>query len=241
MAEYHETLQHVLMFLDVSGIPAGASVEAEVLSISEPSGDGREALLIKSGATMSSLLSLPARVALGKKDVRADGQYFQIKLAAEASTPNASHQTPLLDAEQLAASRPINFVCASCSLPLVQCAGIRDYRDLPSEHWEELVDAWMCHSDQKLHEDVQKRSNEGFWPSNGRALVGGSYILFEESVIIKNHFIPQDVQESNVSAIYPFFLVRTKRRPASGNPPMAVDPVCLRALVWLAEACSGFG
>jgi len=58
---------------------------------------------------------------------------------------------------------------------------------LPSEHWEELVEAWMCHSDQKLHEHVVKHGKRGFWPKEGEALVGGSYILFEESVVHSNN------------------------------------------------------
>ncbi|KAF8966601.1 HECT-like ubiquitin-conjugating enzyme-binding-domain-containing protein [Flammula alnicola] len=61
------------------------------------------------------------------------------------------------------------------------------WRDLPSEHWEELVEAWMCHSDQKLHDQVQKYSKGGFWPSSGQGLVGGSYILFDESAMNENN------------------------------------------------------
>jgi hypothetical protein len=66
---------------------------------------------------------------------------------------------------------------------LVQSAKINCYRDLPSEHWEELVEAWMCHSDQKLNSQVANHGKRGFWPSAGQAFVGGSYILFEEGVM----------------------------------------------------------
>lgn len=49
----------------------------------------------------------------------------------------------------------------------------------------------MCHTDQKLHEQVAKHS-KGFWPEHGQALVGGSYILFEESSIVKNNLCPAE-------------------------------------------------
>jgi len=63
--------------------------------------------------------------------------------------------------------------------------------DLPSEHWQELVDAWMCHADQGLHEQVAKHGR-GFWPERGQALVGGCYILFEESSVAKTNLCPTD-------------------------------------------------
>jgi len=44
----------------------------------------------------------------------------------------------------------------------------------------------MCHADQKLHSHVAKHG-QGFWPEAGQALVGGSYILFEESSVVKTH------------------------------------------------------
>jgi len=106
-----------------------------------------------------------------------------------SASPRATDEDlpPLLDAAQLSSANPPSFICASCSLSLVQASKIRDYRDLPSEHWAELVEAWMCHSDQKLHDQIVKHGQQGFWPEPGQGLVGGSYILFEESCITVNN------------------------------------------------------
>jgi len=49
----------------------------------------------------------------------------------------------------------------------------------------------MCHTDQNLHEQVARHSR-GFWPEAGQALVGGSYILFEESSIVANNLSSVD-------------------------------------------------
>lgn len=150
--------------------------------------------------------------------------------------------SPLLDAGKLTSVKPTSFICASCSLPLVQIPQQQQqqqgapsahsgsprsssttpsppplftsstssassesssssasssyltaqpftYRDLPSEHWEELVEAWMCHSDQKLHDQVVRHGKAGFWPAKGQAYVGGSYVLFEESVVVKQNLL----------------------------------------------------
>ncbi|KZT00506.1 uncharacterized protein LAESUDRAFT_732242 [Laetiporus sulphureus 93-53] len=193
VAEYHENLQHVLVFLTVSRMIAGVNLEAEVVppTVMLSKGNGpNERLVLKCGLNTSPFLLLPARASPGKKEVKVDGQAFQIKLAATPSEQNLSSPAALLDASRLAEFRPTTFICASCSLPLVHCSRLREYRDLPSEHWAELVDAWMCHSDQKLHEDVMKHSNEGFWPGEGEALVGGSYILFEQSAIAQHNLWP---------------------------------------------------
>ena len=51
----------------------------------------------------------------------------------------------------------------------------------------------MCHSDQKLHDQVMKHGKAGFWPQPGQAFVGGSYILFEDSVMAQHKLLsPQD-------------------------------------------------
>jgi len=135
---------------------------------------------------------LPACTTPGRKEVRVQSTHFEIKLPTTGSNSPFSDinglPAPLLDATQLSSINPTSFLCASCSLPLIQSSKIDTYRDLPSEHWEELVEAWMCHSDQKLQDPIPQNGRRGFWPSRGQALVGGSYILFEESAINRNNF-----------------------------------------------------
>ncbi|KAF9931086.1 hypothetical protein FBU30_010832 [Linnemannia zychae] len=44
--------------------------------------------------------------------------------------------------------------------------------DLPSEHWQELVDCWMCHE-----EDFTELREGDLGARHGQALVGGTYLL----------------------------------------------------------------
>lgn len=188
VAEYHETLRHVLVFVAVSGIPVDTELQAEVLPTSSSGTEG-DWLVIRSSCASSPPLSLPVRVAPGKKDVQIRQGHYELKLgianpqAARSSSP--SEPTPLMSAEQLLSSKPTSWSCMSCSLPLVHSPKFK-YRDLPSEHWEELVDAWMCHADQTLHNHVAKHGH-GFWPEDSEALVGGGYILFQQSAIVSNN------------------------------------------------------
>ena len=192
VAENHENLHHILVFFIITGANPGLELQAEVLPpLSDSSSEQGDRLVIKSGPHTSLPLLLPAYTTTGKKEVQAQGTHYEIKLSTIGSTSPFSdtngQPTPLLDATQLSSINPISFLCASCSLPLIQSSKIRTYRDLPSEHWEELVEAWMCHGDQKLHDQVTKHGKRGFWPSPGQALVGGSYILFEESAMNINN------------------------------------------------------
>ncbi|KAF9482313.1 hypothetical protein BDN70DRAFT_875232 [Pholiota conissans] len=190
VAENRENLHHVLVFFTATGLKAGTELQAEILPLfPDALVDGGEHLVIKAGPYSSLPLLLPGHITPGPKGVSIQSGHYEIKLETHSSAPTSfstqdgEPRTPLLDASQLAAIHPNSFLCASCSLPLVQAAKIGTWRDLPSEHWEELVEAWMCHGDQKLHDHVQRHSRTGFWPSEGLALVGGSYILFEESAM----------------------------------------------------------
>ncbi|KAG9221776.1 hypothetical protein CCMSSC00406_0006719 [Pleurotus cornucopiae] len=206
VAENHESLHRILVFLMVSGAVPGVDLEAEVLpSFSDSSSSSNSSgvdtnqgdrLIIKSGVHVSLPVSLPGRTTPGKKEIKVQGEHYEIKLSTISPNTSTQDAPPLLDAAQLNSAVPTSFICSSCSLPIVQTTSpsrssssstLLSYRDLPSEHWQELVDAWMCHGDQKLTEQVSKHAQAergGFWPRPGQALVGGSYILFREDTIV---------------------------------------------------------
>lgn len=240
VAEHHENLHHVLVFLTVSGMRSGYNLEAEVLptdSISSASYNTKrklEKLYLKCGTSTSPPLDLPAHVAPGKKEVSVvGGRHYEIKLPSldrsplsitsttvtsrknlgdsdpdfltSSSSPSSSSSSldistggaSLLDGTYLTSILPTSLICSSCSLPLVHATRLHSYRDLPSEHWAELVDAWMCHSDMKLHEHIQKTSKDGgmFWPEREEeALVGGSYLLVREEVVVKGNLCEVGVE-----------------------------------------------
>ncbi|KAG9122785.1 hypothetical protein FRC07_000684 [Ceratobasidium sp. 392] len=190
VAEHRESLHMVSLQLRVDGLPRSAKFEGEVLT-----GPDQSNLVLQCGSTTLSPLPLPARVPAGRVDLFAASMgrpmvasdYLDLKLTtspAEGVEELHHDHAPLLDAEQLRACRPSSFVCASCSLPVVNAttSGTTRYNDLPSEHWAELLDAWMCHPDQQVSAEIAKRA-EGFWPTSGEVLVGGGYLLFDSSVV----------------------------------------------------------
>lgn len=201
VAEHHENLQHVMVFLNITGSLAGFNLEAEILSGTDTS----ERLVLTCGSRTSSPVRLPARLAAGKKEVKVQSGHFELKLPTIPSSSSEYLElahTSLFDAATLSKCAPTSFICSSCSLPLVQSGRVSEYKDLPSEHWEELVDAWMCHTDQKLHEHVMKHASNGFWPMEGQALVGGSYIVFEKGSVVEGNLVQMSKRTVSISSYF---------------------------------------
>ncbi|KAF9233430.1 HECT-like ubiquitin-conjugating enzyme-binding-domain-containing protein [Melanogaster broomeanus] len=196
VAEHHETLKHVLLFIVLASpsdsLPVG-TLSAEVLP-STSSGTFGDWLLLRLAGTPSPPLALPVPVVPGVKEILSRSGHWEVKASCSqlGTPPNEIEDPPLLTASELTSLSPVSYTCSSCSLPLVPTPP-NQYRDLPSEHWEELVDAWMCHPEgQTLAKSGMtgggdKGAGFGFWPAHNEALVGGSYVLFDgESVAAGN-------------------------------------------------------
>lgn len=226
VAEHHESLQHVLLFLGVDeGMIPGKNLEAEVVPSVGDSMKG-DRIVLRCGHHTSPPLGLPVPVMAGKKEVRVHGGHFEIKLPTERTTndgpidasagmSSAAIEPPsLLDAAQLTSLQPSSFICASCSLALVHPPSPSTqliFRDLPSEHWAELLESWMCHTDQTLNANVVKQG-QGFHPERGHALVGGSYMLFEETSVVGSNFREVGVSAVSVSVQWSLCLIDCGRQ-----------------------------
>lgn len=134
------------------------------------------------------------------------GAFYEIKLntidhSTAATRPRQDqdliNQAPLSTAE-LRDALPPSYVCSTCSTELVDAASILKYNALPSEHWAELLDSWMCHGDQRLSEDLIEKG-KGIKPRVGEGMVGDGYILFK-SEVTKNWSIPEGTEVSFASA-----------------------------------------
>ncbi|KAJ1661049.1 E3 ubiquitin-protein ligase E3D [Dispira simplex] len=72
--------------------------------------------------------------------------------------------------------------------------------DLPSEHWTELLDCWMCHPDEETQFIMQydrDMSQPGVrihpWnPKSNQILVGHTYVLINESDVVPGSLISED-------------------------------------------------
>lgn len=125
---------------------------------------------------------------------RLEGDHLELRANVDPSwVAPEEGAAPLLDAARLNSLKPVNFICSSCSLPLIRCRDPNrrlhpSFSDLPSEYWSELVEAWMCHSEQKISAGIARHGKggaHGVQPSPTQALVGGSYILVDATIVIE--------------------------------------------------------
>lgn len=187
MAEHHETLKHVLLFIAYATPSSSNGVPTAEVLPSTSSGTYGDCLFLRLAGTPSPPLALPVPVVPGPKTVLNRSGHWEIKASCFqiGAPPKESEDVALLPASELTSLSPSSYTCSSCFLPLVPMPPAR-YRDLPSEHWEELIEAWMCHPEgQTLAKTgmVNGDGSLGFWPTREEALVGGSYVLFDAEAV----------------------------------------------------------
>jgi len=85
----------------------------------------------------------------------------------------------------------------------VQDGPIHRVVDLPSEHWQELVDCWMCHE-----EDFTELREGDLGARLGQALVGGTYLLIHSGNVDQDAVaIEEDARTIDVSFFPSFFFL----------------------------------
>ena len=151
-------------------------------------------VLVVSHDGVSHSVALPCQVVHGQEGSVAQLQdHWQVKLQME-QTParargvmHARQAAAPLSASTLQDMRPSQFVCDSCLQTVAETGSITQYLPLPSQHWEELVDAWMCHTDQELSQgmiDTQKKLDEHRGLQGGQARVADSFIVIHPSQLV---------------------------------------------------------
>lgn len=184
-AEYRARLRVIQVFLACSAWPkASGSLDLKV-----GSDDPRKAIIrmrpwpIGSRKDLSEMeyairLPAPAAAQTVDLDVSSLNGEHSFKLQAipnpEAENNQLTPIRPPLSAQELESLRPTSFSCASCDNHLADLPHNVTYRNLPSAHWREIADAWLCHpkGGDDFTERYSKKMEEGFWPSDKVVLVG---------------------------------------------------------------------
>ncbi|KAG0093924.1 hypothetical protein BGZ92_000039 [Podila epicladia] len=198
-AEYHSNINAITLSLKVppSGLTCKITPDAlDLIPASQTSSD------------QPHHVALPSRVFPTKTTLdpsSAQSPLLTLKLAAVPSmtSPSTNSLTTLGKSEFPPAPLPAsllqglnNLACGCCGQPLLatqensNVGPIQRVVDLPSEHWQELVDCWMCHE-----EDFTELREGDLGARSGQALVGGTYLLIHaENVNLSAVVIEQDAR-----------------------------------------------
>jgi hypothetical protein len=123
--------------------------------------------------------------------------------------------TQALCATDLRKIQPKVICCTGCDREIAELPNDCGFKDLPSEHWAEMMEVWMCHSDPGFTAQISAQTKDGFWPSEGIVLVGGSYLLLRDEYTKKHNLVtdstsvsvpPYPVHNSPFLCIYPLIL-----------------------------------
>lgn len=224
-AEYHSKINSITLSVQVppSGVTCRIGPQAiDLIPSIQPgltSDDEIHQEEEKGVAVTCDRLLLPARVMPTRTTLdpsSSRSNLLSLKLTAlpnmpleisNSSSSSAASTTefppPPLPASQLQGLE--NLACGSCgnillnstsSLGLGSPSGpIQRVVDLPSEHWQELVDCWMCHE-----EDFTELREGDLGARHGQALVGGTYLLIHAKDV-EHHavMIEEDARSIDVS------------------------------------------
>ncbi|KLT46039.1 hypothetical protein CC85DRAFT_310362 [Cutaneotrichosporon oleaginosum] len=192
LCETQENLRVVQVMLYGGDTALATDLELEVTT------PGGAVVTSRSDPNVRINIALPSAVPLGQRVpfVLADG-HMEAKLAAlpmSAASLNA-HITHALSAPSLRQLAPRSLCCTQCDREIAEFPSGVAFKDLPSEHWAEMLEVWMCHADPAFTAHIAKQTKDGFWPTNNTVLVGGSYLLVSGNDVCKTKLVEQESSE----------------------------------------------
>jgi len=144
-------------------------------------------LLIVTYHQTSYSFTLPCQALRGQQGVlmkQQDHWYFKLQMAQPILNSAIEEASAPLGALTLQKIRPSSLSCNICLRKAAETESVTQYLPLPSQHWEELVDAWMCHADQEMNQgmiDTQKKLHEHRDLQRGHARVSDACIILHPS------------------------------------------------------------
>lgn len=168
------------------------------------------------------------------------GDHVGVRLRGPASRPaptTLSLPRSYLSAAHLQSHCAEHLACSTCSTPVVNCTAQSTYTALPSEHWEELIDSWMCHGDQLLNASVT-RGKEGL--EDGSKLKAGEVRVADGYLVCPAEMVVSDTITASGKVSYECQIRRTQKKAdvvfcltdaGLGGPIAHVDEVIVGAIL----------
>jgi len=207
VAEHQENLLAVQVMLHGLGVSLKDELVLSTNGTIQPGCGVTEAIVTSQrDPSLSLRITLPTAVTVGQTVPFSQSDlHLEAKLAALPTAPTTagtSLSTSLshpLSATELRTIQPKSLCCTACDREVANLSrALRSeeraegsgFKDLPSEHWAEMLEVWMCHNDPAFTAQLSQRTTEGFWPTRETVLVGGSYLLVH----------PEEGKRSNLNA-----------------------------------------
>ena len=192
IAEHQENLRAVQVMLHGAGSLPKHDLHLE-MGTPQGSAGQHEVMLISMQSASSLRISLPTAVYPAQRvPLESQDLHLEAKLSALPSPPGSSSHSIVnhaLSATELRNLQPKALCCATCDREIADLSTSTVYKDLPSEHWAEMIEVWMCHADPKFTARIAQQTRDGFWPNHSTVLVGGSYLLVDSQQAQKHNIV----------------------------------------------------
>lgn len=202
IAEHQQNLNVVQIM--VHGI--GISASSEVVIETDIEASEQATLISKSSSTTHASVTLPVAAVAGQsvplllQNFHLEGRLACLPTTSSAPMPSLNTViTQALSASDLRRLEPKSLCCATCDREVAELPVKGTYKDLPSEHWAEMLEIWMCHSDPSFTANISAKAQDGFWPGHDSVLVGGSYLLLEGAYAKRHNLVVGDEAVSQIS------------------------------------------
>lgn len=147
-------------------------------------------------------LGLPCQVQQGSElrgKKMKQGEFWLLRFAIEkdADPKFAEESEAPFSAKQLASIGSTQWQCTTCLADVMDLRATTRFIPLPSQHWEELVDAWMCHTDQELNETLLKAQKNIEHHTGLQA--GQVHVADSQLILLSNSLTKASIAEKTVS------------------------------------------
>jgi len=119
---------------------------------------------------MLASITLPSSVELQNHAVTAtlSDDILDFKIPAGCSRAQTIPDAPRLSAKELQNYGPDQIRCRSCAIALITVgtnpSACPIFRPLPSPHYQELIEAYLCHPSGEFAKKMDSVGEKGFWP-----------------------------------------------------------------------------
>jgi hypothetical protein len=149
------------------------------------------------GSLVVSDVKLPVAVSSSGQEITFQGakQVYDVRLSSESRTSIDVAPEPPLSARQLQEYQAEQLHCSTCKVVVAdldrastdRSASVM-YRPLPSAHYHELIEAYMCHPSGEFAKQMEEVGQKGFWPSvtedgSGVVLVGENNLRVDAALV----------------------------------------------------------
>ncbi|KAL7419672.1 hypothetical protein Q5752_005586 [Cryptotrichosporon argae] len=245
IAEHQENLNAVQVIVYGAGVATNTEFVVEVMTETDAAISSKKDSSLNIPLTLPTAVHACQNVPLTQADMCLEAKLSAVPLPPTPPQLNSAI-THALSAPELRAILPRAICCTSCDR---EVAGVAlastnpefGYKDLPSEHWAEMMEVWMCHQDAEFTKRLAERTRDGFWPTKGQVLVGGSYLLVEEGAVKRANLSVHESAQADAWQVVQCSCgeVLGKQRPCDNKPGAGAVRLSKWAIAVLCEDDEG--